>query len=218
MAGNVMTVQFLVDGPKNVVVKVDGVVDTSDIAVTGQIGASGFTTTLGSTNIAFVAGALLPTLGQYVTFSDGTTTFSAGTYITAITDATHIVVNQAAKATNVAAAITITGTTGDVVLLDPALLSAVDDNRTKATKLRIDKINPWDVEDLLSVNLFWNATTPVLIWHLVGRGKMEPDRKFGGLQNNAGAGVDGKILLATQGWSGGAVLSFSFILECTKQF
>lgn len=217
MAGNVMTIQVLVDGPKNVVIKVDGVVDTSDIAVTGQIGASGFTTTLGSRNIAFVAGALLPTLGQYLTFSDGTTTFSAGTYITAITDATHVVVNQAAKATNVAAAITITGTTGNVVLLDPALLSVVDAFGTLATKVRIDNI-VFDIEDLLAVDLFWNATVPVSIWHMVGRAKIEPHKRYGGIQNNAGTGVDGKILLSTQGWSSSAVLSFTFVMECTKQF
>ena len=215
---NSITVQTLVDGEKNVVIKVDGVVDTSDIAATGTIGASGFTTTTGSPNITFVAGALVPTLGQYVTFSDGTTTFPAGTYITAITDATHIVVSNNATHTNAAAAVTITGTTGNIVLLDPAKLSPVWDNYKLATKLRIDKI-VYDIEDLLSVNLFWNATADVPIWHLIGRGKVEFDRHYGGgIQNNAGAGVDGKIELATQGWSASAVLTFSFIMECTKQW
>ena len=215
---NFMTVQKLADGQKNVILKVDGVVDTSDIAATGQIGASGFTTTIGSPNIAFVAGALVPTLGQYLTFSDGTTTFSANTYIIAITDATHIVVSQNAKATNAAAAITITGTVGAVVLLDPALLSdVIDISHTKATILRIDKV-VYDVEDLLSVNLFYEATANVAIWHLVGRGKLEFDRKYGGLQSNAGAGATGRIVLTTQGWSASAVLSFSFVIECTKQF
>jgi hypothetical protein len=215
---NFMTVQKLVDGQKNVVIKVDGVVDTSDIAATGQIGASGFTTTIGSPNITFVAGALVPTLGQYVTFSDGTTTFPANTYITAITDATHIVVSNNALATNAAAAITITGTAGVVVLLDPAKLSdVIDISHTKATLLRVDKII-YDVEDLLSVNLSYESTSSPLIWHLVGRGKLEFDRKFGGLQSNAGSGGTGRIVLATQGWSASGVLSFSFLIECTKQF
>lgn len=214
---NVLTVQTLVDGPKNVVLKIDGVCDTSDMAATGQIGASGFTTTTGSKTITFVAGALVPTLGQYLTFSDGTTTFNSGTYITAINSSTSITVNNAAKATNAAAAITITGTAGNVVLVDPALLSNVQDWGDQATKLRIDRIN-FDVEDLLSVNLAWEATTNVSIWHLVGRGKFEPTKKFGGLTNNAGTGITGRILLATQGWSASANLSFSIVLECTKQF
>jgi hypothetical protein len=213
---NYISVQTLMDGQNKSVFKIDGVVDTSDIAATGTIGASGFTTTIGSRNITFVAGALVPTLGQYVTFSDGTTTFSAGTYITAITDATHITVNQAAKATNAAAAITITGTAGNIVLFDPALLSTVDQNGTLATKLNLDRVT-YDVEDLLSVNLFFDGTAAIPIWHFVGRGKLEFEKMFGGLVNNAAAPT-GKILLATQGWSASAVLSFSMTIECTKSF
>ena len=214
---NVMTVQLLVDGPKNVVVKVDGVVDTSDIAVTGTIGASGFTTTLGLKTVAFVAGALVPTLGQYLTFGDSAATFVAGTYVTSVIDATHITVSTAALKNNAAAAVTITGTTGNVVLLDPALLSLVNSDNLLATKLRIDKIN-FDVEDLLVVNLLWEATANVSIWHLAGRGKFEPVKRFGGLSTNAGAGATGRILLSTQGWSASAVLSFSMTIELTKQW
>ena len=134
---NTITTQILVDGPKNVVVKIDGFVDTSDLAST--------------------------------------------------------------------------------VLLDPATLSVVDSNGTKATKLRIDKI-VYDIEDQLSCNLSWDATTPVLIWHLLGRNKLEFDKKYGGLQNNGGAGVTGKITMVTQGWSASAILSFSILMECTKQW
>ena len=214
---NVITTQLLVDGPKNVVIKVDGVVDTSDIAVTGTIGASGFTTTIGSRTVTFVAGALVPTLGQYLTFGDGTTTFLAGTYITAINSATSITVSRAALATNAAAAVTITGTTGNVVLIDPAFLSLVNSDNLLASRLRIDKIN-FDVEDLLVVNLLWEATANVSIWHLAGRGKFEPVKRFGGLSTNAGAGATGRILLSTQGWSASAVLSFSMTIELTKQW
>jgi hypothetical protein len=213
---NTLTVQLIQDGENKTIIKVDGVVDTSDMAVTGTIGASGFTTTAGLKTIAFVAGALVPTLGQSLTFGDSATTFSAGTYVTAITDATHIVVNQAAKATNAAAAITITGTTGNIVLLDPLLLSAVDQAGTLASKLRIDRI-VYDVEDLLAVNLIWEGTTNANIWHLVGRGKLEFGKQFGGLSNNATVPT-GKILLTTQGWASSAILSFSFTMECTKQF
>lgn len=216
MAGNVVTTQLLVDGPRNVVIKFEGVIDTSDIAATGTIGASGFTTTIGSNAITFVAGALLPTLGQYVTFGDGVATFPAGTYITSIIDATHITVNNLAIKTNAAAAVTITGTAGAIVVADPALLDhLVDSTKTHASKLRIDRLL-FNIEDTLSVNFFWEATTNVRIEELVGRGKADYHH-FGGLQNTAGAGVTGKILATTQGWAASAVLSFSIILWMVKQ-
>lgn len=133
---NSTSIQILEDGPKNVVVKFEGVLDTSDLAST--------------------------------------------------------------------------------VVLDPALLSVVDGNGTLATKLRIDNILH-NIEDGLSVNLFWDATSPVRIEELVGRSnpkyfKLQP------LQNNAGAGITGKITATTQGWATGAILSFSIILHCTKQW
>lgn len=213
---NVITTQVLVDGERNTVVKLEGILDTSDVAATGQVGASGFTTTIASKTISFVAGALVPTLGQYLTFSDGTTTFPAGTYITSILSATSVTVNNSALATNVAAAITITGTAGAIVVVDPTQLSdMVSRTATKASKLRINKIT-YNIEDSLGIILLWEATTNVRIEELVGRGKMDYYR-FGGLQNNAGAGITGKIVAQSQGFSAGAVLSFSLILECVKQ-
>ena len=105
------------------------------------------------------------------------------------------------------------------VVVDPAAQASVDptgSNYLKATKYRIDKIIH-NIEDGISVNFFWDATTPVRIEELTGRGKGDY-RDFGGLQNNAGAGVTGKITATTQGWSASAVLSFSVILYLTKQF
>ena len=137
---NTVNIQLLVDGPKNVVAKIDGFVDTSDLALT--------------------------------------------------------------------------------TLLDPATLSTVFPNQglngAKATLLRVNKII-YDVEDLLSLNLAFDGATPAPIWHLVGRGQVELDKKFGGLQNNAVAPT-GKITAVTQGWSAAAILSFTIWLECTKQY
>ena len=99
-------------------------------------------------------------------------------------------------------------------VLDPSTLSQIDyATNLNCTKLRIDNII-FEVEDALSVNLFWDATTPVRIGEFVGRGyakyfKMAP------LQNNAGAGVTGKITATTQGWVG--VLSFILYIHCVKQ-
>ena len=104
---------------------------------------------------------------------------------------------------------------GSTVVIDPAALSAMDINNVKASQLRIDRII-FDVEDLLDVQLFWDATTPVRIWNLVGRGKIDA-RSYGGLQNNAGAGKTGKITMTTQGWTASATLSFTLTLELVKQ-
>lgn len=80
--------------------------------------------------------------------------------------------------------------------------------------LRIDHID-YSISDQLEVQLFWNATTPALILPLAGRGKMS-FWSFGGLQNNAGTGVDGQINLLTTGWTSG-VQVYSIILEMVKQ-
>lgn len=102
------------------------------------------------------------------------------------------------------------------VLVDPALLSDLGPFAgLKASNLRIKRIQ-YSIEDSLSVNLQWDATTPLMIEELVGRGQMDYG-KFGGLQNNAGTGKTGKITFSTQGWATGSVLSFSLILELGKQ-
>jgi len=107
---------------------------------------------------------------------------------------------------------------GSTVVLDPALLSEMTNFGQKATKLRINKIQ-FSIEDTLSVNLFWDATTPIRIEELVGRGMFD-HCKFGGLsptaEEYASAGWTGKITATTQGWAASAVLAFSIILECIK--
>jgi hypothetical protein len=101
-----------------------------------------------------------------------------------------------------------------VAIIDPATASPMFHNGDKASTFRVVKVT-YSIEDGLSVNLFWDATTPVRIEELVGRGKMEY-RNFGGLKNNAvgAAGFTGKIGASTQGWSG--VLSFSLVIELIK--
>ena len=111
-------------------------------------------------------------------------------------------------------------------VLDPATLSAIDNAPgTLPTRLRIDKI-VHNVEDTLSLNLFWDATTPVRIEEITGRGKQEY-KDIGGLKNNAGtwsggtftpaAGYTGKITATTQGWAASGILSFSVTIYCVKQ-
>jgi len=103
-------------------------------------------------------------------------------------------------------------------LIDPALVAAVNAsglNSQQPTKVAIKKVT-YTVEDGLAVNLYWDATTDVPIWRFVGRGFVmgEP---IGFLQNNAGAGVTGKVLYDTDGYSSGS-LSFSLLIECIKQW
>lgn len=106
------------------------------------------------------------------------------------------------------------------ILLDSSNLSSttvIDPNITlspSAPEVRIDKIR-YDVEDALVVSLFWDASTPVRTWQMAGRGVVKA-REFGGLINNAGSGRTGKITMTTLGWTLGAVLSASFILELVK--
>lgn len=133
---NVTNIQILEDGPRNVVVKLDGILDTSDITST--------------------------------------------------------------------------------TLVDPALLSPIDAAGTLPTRLIIDKIS-YNMEQGLAANLYWDATTPVLIASMVSSGDDLEFKKFGGIYNNAGAGVTGKITYTTQGWSAGAILSFNVILEMRKK-
>jgi hypothetical protein len=211
---NVLNQEVLIDGPRNYVLKLVGTVDTSDIAATGTIGASGFTTTIGSKTVSFVAGALVPTVGQYLTFGDGTTTFSAGTYVTSIISATSITVNQAAKATNVAAAVTITGTAGSVVIADPALVQPTP--YWPCTNFILDRVT-YMIEPALEVRLDWEATANQRLLNFLGSGHTPDYKRFGGLPNNSGAGKTGKLLLSTQGWTASAILSFTLTLELKKQ-
>ena len=98
---------------------------------------------------------------------------------------------------------TVAKTTGDAVaavagqvLLDPATLTDMNPGMSGshlATLLRLDQID-YSIADGYIVQLFWDASTPVLICELYGRGKLEM-KKYGGWQNNAGAGVTGKITM-----------------------
>lgn len=87
------------------------------------------------------------------------------------------------------------------------------------TSLRIDRVkyslpNGSD----LDVQLWWDATSPSLIWGMSG-GDDGEFSNFGGLTNNAPPGFTGNILFSTSGavTGGTTVLTFAAIIECTKQ-
>ena len=102
----------------------------------------------------------------------------------------------------------------NTVIADPATLTGIDNTGTlKAAKLRLKEIG-FAVEDGLTVNLLWDATTPLLMTTWNGRGDRCYD-DFGGLPNNAGVGVNGKVLLNTEGWTAG-IKSFTLVLRFIK--
>lgn len=96
---------------------------------------------------------------------------------------------------------------GSTVVVDASALQGAP------TKVRVDRIQ-YSVEDGLSVNLLFDATTDVRVLQLNGQGTIDGN-PFGGFPNNAGTGVTGDILATTTGHSG--TMSFTVILECTKQ-
>lgn len=98
-------------------------------------------------------------------------------------------------------------------VVDPAAQWIDQVNPT--TQYRIDRID-WSIADPMVVRLVWDATTPVKIIELSGRGNITVGDVYGGLQNNAGAGKTGIIKALTTGYTSGT-LAFTLILWCVKQ-
>ena len=214
---NVVTRQILVDGPRNVVVKLAGILDTADLMPTGAAITTGsLTTTVGSRTVTYTAAGAGPVVGQYVTFSDGTTTFPAGTYIRSILSSTSCILSNAAL--TAVTTVVMTAVVGVAVALDPAELSTLNGQSTGpvATRLIIDKIS-YNVEALSGVNLYWEATANDLITTLVSSGDDIDMKDYGGIYNTEKAGVTGKIVYTTQGWVASSVLSYDIIIECRKK-
>jgi hypothetical protein len=109
---------------------------------------------------------------------------------------------------------------GNTTILDPATLTDMMPGMSGthlATLLRIDEIE-YSISDNVTAQLYWNATTPVLICELYGRGKLEA-KSFGGYQNNAGAGVNGQIsltLLVTDATATATTGSILLVLRTVK--
>jgi len=106
--------------------------------------------------------------------------------------------------------------TSDYALTETILMSALNQGGIgpTPTQIRIDHID-YSISDQLEVQMWWGATTDVIIMPIAGRGRMT-FWNFGGLVNNAGAGTTGNIKFKTTGWTSG-IQVFSVILECVKQ-
>lgn len=86
-------------------------------------------------------------------------------------------------------------------VINPANFNSVYQNYALSNNVRVDRIE-FSINDGITVTLSWDATTPVHCVDLEGRGMMDPGMRYGGFQNNAGAGKTGKLLISTTGASG----------------
>lgn len=69
----------------------------------------------------------------------------------------------------------------------------------------------------MGVDLLWDATANVLIHHIPADTDFDLDfEQFGGIPNNAGAGITGDLLLTTLNHT--AADRYSFILEMVKKY
>lgn len=101
---------------------------------------------------------------------------------------------------------------GATVILDPALLSAT---QPLTTQLRIDTID-YILQDGLTLSVQWDATTPVPVLDLYGRGNWSIGKTESGLNNNAGVGKTGKIIVVSNTPTAGTY-TFSVQFWCKKQ-
>lgn len=115
---------------------------------------------------------------------------------------------------NVVAKVTIVADTADlsnVTILDPATLNATF---PPFNLLAVEEVQ-YSIQDGWVVTLYWDATTPKRIVSLTGRGIFPVGLNFGGIQNNAGVGRNGKITCSSSGLSGTQYATM--ILHCNKQ-
>lgn len=112
---------------------------------------------------------------------------------------------------------TIDATTqANTVLVDPATLSDMGPFAgLKAGNLRVKKVI-FSLDDAISMNLSWDATTPVEFDSLEGRDTHDY-RDAGGLQNNSGVGRTGKILYAINQNGTAVAADFAVSLYLGKQ-
>lgn len=103
------------------------------------------------------------------------------------------------------------------VIVNPATLSSIQPGMSGTfppTFVAIKRVD-FAVEDTLDIRLTWDGSPTSIIEDLVGRGTFYYG-DLGFLQNNA-ANPTGKILISTQGWTGGAILEFTITFWLIKQ-
>ena len=94
-------------------------------------------------------------------------------------------------------------------------IDTLNPTRPPTTQVSIAEIE-YSIQDGLVVYLYWEATANKLIAPLTGRGIFPVAIGLTELQNDAGAGKTGDVLLSTAGWSSGT-LAFTIVIHFIKQ-
>ena len=116
--------------------------------------------------------------------------------------------------------ISLDGVSGDYaeqqIILDPRTLSSYGPSMRDGPKsrlLRVDDLD-WEIQNGLSVNVFWEGVGTTPLWRMVGRSR-EKAWHFGGLQNNADQPT-GRITFTTTSTAGGPLFA-TFRVQTVKQ-
>jgi hypothetical protein len=101
-----------------------------------------------------------------------------------------------------------------VVKINPSTLS-VNAFGCACNGVKINKI--WATTHGMEVQILWDATTDLLTWMIPQNTNYLMDfSSFGGLQNNAGTGVNGNVLFTTADMSAGDM--YTIVIECIKTY
>ncbi len=101
-----------------------------------------------------------------------------------------------------------------VVKINPSTLSVNAYGRA-CNGVKINKI--WATTHGMEVRILWDATTDVFAWMIPQNTNYLMDfSSFGGLQNNAGTGVNGNVLFTTADMSAGDM--YTIVIECIKTY
>jgi len=101
-----------------------------------------------------------------------------------------------------------------VVKINPSTLSVNAYGRA-CNGVKINKI--WATTHGMEVRILWDATTDVFAWMISQNTNYLMDfSSFGGLQNNAGTGVNGNVLFTTADASAGDM--YTIVIEGIKTY
>lgn len=102
----------------------------------------------------------------------------------------------------------------DVIKINVSTLAPNGFGRA-CTGVKINRI--WASTHGLEVRMLWDATTDVFAWMIPQNSLYDMDFKmFGGIPNNANAGVSGNLLFTTVDATLGDM--YTIVLECTKTY
>ena len=100
-----------------------------------------------------------------------------------------------------------------VAKVDVSALNSHSRSSTACSRVHVLRI--WYMTIGMQVQLFWNATTNVILGEFEGDG-VKDFRSFGGIKNNAGSGIDGDILFTTRGHSN--LDTYTIVIELQKTY